>query len=524
MQKYQLTIPLPSQGINYTDDSLISDREAAEGTVNVSFKDGVPHTRNGYVKQTLYTHAGEAAAITKLGFHLVGTNERMIFASGGHLYQFNSGAVPIRRDLGTFAGSKINYLAQACELSASYPYTDKVFVVDGVAFKWFDETHGLTAIPPYTPTLDEIAAYGVNALEHAAHEINGQKFILNDDNRIWLGGYGSMVRVSHLGMAGPMPDYWPSNQVFRLPSDCTGMARFMGEVILFTENEAFLVSGSTPNFSMSGFYVNTALPGGYGCSAHDSIATGDNSVYWANKRGIYRYRYLPSGYSIPECVSEFVTNEGTTRTIRKKLDSITDWTKVFASFYDHEYRLYIGSGEVLSFDTVHSTWAFYKYGNSFASATEHNHKLFYGGQTVGTGAAYWIYEMDFAYDPLSGNTRGLSDDGVAFETILKSKVFDFEKAANKKRFRRLYLSLYSELVSYSIDLTYLVDNTSTTLPAAIVNDASAPGAVKTNLNFPIRLKHRQKRYTLQYQLKSVGLNHAWLLLDTVLMLKVKELR
>ncbi len=511
MDKYQITVPIPTQGVNYADDSLIADNEAAEGTINISFREGQPQTRKGYAKQTLFSHVGEATPITKLAFHSVATKDRLLFASDKRLYQFNSDLTPILRSLGVIGSHKPNFLPIACALSASYPYTDKVLMADGIRFKWFDETHGLTDIPPYEPNLNEVNAYGVNVLSSAAHEIHGQKFILNDDNRVWLGGYGGMVRISHLGTAGAMPDYWPSSQVFRLPSDCTGMARFMGEVILFTESEAFLISGSTPIFSMQGNYVNTALPGGYGCSQHDSIAIGNNAIYWANKRGVYRYRYLPSGFSIPECVSEFITLDGRSRTIRPEIDKITDWSKVFATFVNHEYRLYTGNGIVMVYDTISQTWTKYEYASSFNCGVEHNHSLYYGGATVGTDAKYWIYQMD----------KGLSDDGASFDAVLLSKVLDFEKAANRKRFRRLYFSLYSEFIDYNIDLTYTIDGEPATIQNAFWSGTS-PDQKATNLNFPIKLKHRKKRYNLQYQLKSTG--GAWLLLNVVLMLKIKELR
>lgn len=632
MQKLQIEIPLPIQGINCADDSLISDHEAADGTVNISFKNGMPQTRKGYIKQLLYAHTGESNGISRLFFHYVAAIKRMAYvASTGTvhtLFQMNESKDPIKRTLGVVGSAKPVFLPISCALgnvtyltvasrnltvaslllktftvdeaisadeatalagrkiflknaiytiaSATagdpggakvtvteavvnapgdgdiiYPnvaYSEKVFVADQTAFQWYDESCGLLPIPPYTPDADEISAYGTNVLTTTPDEINKQKYILLDNNRIWLAGYGQIVRLSHAGDAGTMPDYWPSTHVFKLSEDCTGMVSFMGEVILFTENTATLIAGDTIVFTSDGYYTNTQLPGGYGCSAHDSIVVGDNAVYWANKGGIFRYRYLPSGYSIPECISEFMLSDGHTRTIRKKLDEITDWTKVFAVFHDHEYRLSIGGGQVLVFDTISSTWAFYDYHHQFGCGCVYQDKLYFGGSTSdgATTPKFWIYHMDYPFDPLGTSYNGLSDDGTAISSVLKSKFFDFAKAANKKRFKRLYFTIYSELVSYDIDLIVNMDNEEQTMASVISSKISRWGndtpsddltesayavaygdelnTLRTNLNYPVRLRHRGKKYNIQYELKSDGMNHAWLLKAIVLMMKMKELK
>jgi hypothetical protein len=306
------------------------------------------------------------------------------------------------------------------------------------------------------------------------------------------------------------------------------MARFMGEVILFTANTVTLISGSTPDFSLPEKYVYKELSGAFGCDAHRSISQGNNSIYWANKVGVYRYTYLPSGFSIPECVSEFNVSNGTSthsRSIAKAIRAISDWTKVFAQFYDNEYRLYVGSNQVWVFDTIASTWAFYEYNIPFNCCTLIDKKLMYG-------AAY-IYEMDKEFDVDGATFDGLNDDGVAIAFRLESKFHNFEKAANKKRFKKLYISLFSELVSYDIDLEINLDNDLISVTDEIVNNISRWGAFKfgdkvvsrrTNLNYPIRVHHKSKKYNLQYALISKGLNMAWKLKGIELLAKIKELK
>lgn len=527
MEKYQIPVPLPSQGINYIDDSLISDNEAAEGTVNISFKDGLPQTRRGYIKQTLHEHAGESYGIERLTTHIVNGEERMLFVINNgttkSLYQFNEDLVNNRRLTGSINSTKPNFLSIQCALTGGYLFGDKTLVADGTKLRFFDTAHDLTAIDaaPYSPTADEIGAYGTNVLATTPAEVNEQRFIVMDDNRIWIGGYGNIVRISHLGMSGAMPDYWPSTQVLKLIEDCTGMVRFLSEMMIFTENTASLISGSTPVYGLDGYYTNVQLPGGYGCSAHDSIAIGDNGVYWANRRGVFRYQYQPSGNSIPECLSEFRMSDGKPRTILKKIEKITDWTKVFGLYFNHEYRLYIGSGEMLIFNSINSTWAFYDHFNSFGCGCVFNDQIYYGGTTSdgATTPKFWIYRLEFPYDPDGTSMNGLSDAGKAITFVLKSKFFDFAKAANKKRFRKMFFTVFSDNSNYAIDVKINTDNVEQVVTGAITSVAS-----QTNLNFPIKIQHKGKKYNAQYELTTNGLNQSWLLKAIVLLMKMKELK
>ncbi len=621
MERYQLTLPLPTGGINLVDDSLIADNEAAEGTINISFKDGIPQTRKGYVKSSPFNFASDAKS---LFMHRTAGAKTKLVASGGkikkqagasftditgavssdvvetQLYPCTVGAAhyptlvladggagslaagtyyyriaaitangqtdPCPEVGATVAASKAITLTwkkiqgatsykiygrtQNAELlmqtiasgdtltwtdtgsvtpSGAMPptnatasaFTDKLFILDGTTYQYYDaEGNALAAVKPRSPSSEEAETYGLNVLITTPDEVNKQKFILNDDERIWVSGYGKIVRISHL----QQPDYFPSNQVWKLEEDCTGMGRFMGEVILFTDNTATLISGKTPNWELPEKYEYIKLPGGYGCSAHRSISVGNNAAYWANKSGVYRYRYLPSGYSIPECVSEFEASDGHKRTIKKWISEVTDWTKVYAVFLDQEYRLHLGGGKVAVFDTLGSTWALFEYDREFRCGLVDQNTLYYAGP--------YLWQMDYVNDP-SLNTDGLSDDGVAITFKIKSKFFDFGKAANKKRFRKLYATLYTELTSYDIDLIMNLDNEYQTISNQITNMVARFGEMrfgerlnfsKTNLNYPVKINHRGKKYNLQYELVCDQLNMAFTLISLVLMLKVKELK
>jgi hypothetical protein len=379
MQKYQLPVPLPTMGINCLDDSLIADNEAAQGTVNISFKNGMPQTRKGYSKQTMCPDAGATSPITRIYFRRVTNDKRIDYAAGGYLFEID--ALGTKTAIGLVDIPKPALIPYTGAMDG-VAYGDHALVLTGSKFQFFGVSP-IADVPIYSPTQEEVAQWGTNVLTDAPDEINLQRWIVNDDNRYWVAGYKNLVRVGHLSETGAQPGYFPSLQVFKLDEDCTGIARYMGEVMLFTENSATLVEGSTPLSTIEGYYRRKPLPGGYGCSQAESIAIGDNSLYWANRNGVFRYTYMPTGYSIPECVSEFAIKDATgqvrTRSVKRKISEITDWTKVFATFCDHEYRLYIGNGEVLCFDTIMNSWAFYRYANEFACGAVDEGRLYYGG-------------------------------------------------------------------------------------------------------------------------------------------------
>jgi hypothetical protein len=148
-------------------------------------------------------------------------------------------------------------------------------------------------------------------------------------------------------------------------------------------------------------------------------------------------------------------------------------------------------------------------------------------------AAGYLYEMDKVYDPSGAGYDGLNDDGQPISYMLKSKFFDFGKAANKKKFKELYVTIYTELISYDIDLILNIDNDLTKITDEIVNQVSRFGQFKfgdkivtkeTNLNYPIKIHHKGQKYNIQYEMQLTGDNVAFTLLSMVLSLKIKELK
>lgn len=622
MQRYQIPIPIPTNGINCIDDSIIADSEAAEGTKNISFKNGIPQTRKGYVKDSPFNFEMETHSL----FNYVRSGVRYLLAACGTELSRQTGET-FTDIAGTLATDKVEMMTYPAALGyinepkpetftigagtlaagtyyyritalgnagETYPseeksivldstggvnvkwvkvpgstgykvygrtlgaelfmanisdpntttwldnglvtplgamptanttyidYSDKCFILDGAKYQYYDGGTHIYDVPAYSPTTQEVIAYGENVLLTVPNEIKQAKYIFNDNERIWVIN-GKNVRMSHF----QKPDYFPSTHIWKLEEDCTGAAHFYDEALMFGENTATLISGKTPDWSLPETYVYKKLPGGYGCSAHRSISEGNNAVYWANRQGVYRYRYLPTGFTIPECVSEFeipVKGKAHKRSI-KKLLSRADWSKVFSNFYDNEYRLYIGNGQVLVFDTIGSTWALYEYNIDFNCSMMWDKNLYYGST--------YLFNMDKEYDPNGVGFEGLNDDGAAIEFRLKSKFFDFDKAANKKRFKKMFWTFYSELISYAISLIINVDNDIQIIENEIINKVSRWGSLafgdkittkKTNLNYPIKIHHKGKKFNIQYELVCTEANNAFMLISSELLFKIKELK
>jgi hypothetical protein len=144
-----------------------------------------------------------------------------------------------------------------------------------------------------------------------------------------------------------------------------------------------------------------------------------------------------------------------------------------------------------------------------------------------------MYRMDYPYDPDGDTYNGLNDDGQAIEFRLKGKFFDLGKPANDKNFKKWFFTLYSELVSYDIDLATSMDRKYFTDEKTIINAVSRCGELRfgdrlnnreTNLNYPVLIKYGEYKHNIQYELVCTGLNMAWHLLSIVLKVDIKELK
>lgn len=518
MQKSNIAIPVPTEGINTIEAAFIAPNEAAFGTKNMSFKNGIPATRKGYVKSCTHNFTTEAHTL----INYVKSGTRIVLAAAGTGLLKQTSGTAFTAITGTLASDNVCALTYPFNFGGADTYGDKCFLFDGTNYRYYYDNGTLTDVPAYTPTSPEQTTYGVNVLSTAPDEVKKQKWVILDNERLWVAGYNKIVRLSHLSR----PDYFPSNQVWKLSEDCTGIVQFSDEVIMFTEHTATLIKGSTPNWELPDKYVKKSLPVNYGCSQHRSIAKGGGALYWASRGGVFRYMQLPDGTYEPQCISEIEVKRGSKKHIKSVqyyIKSVTDWTKVYAVFYDNEYRICLGDTRWLVWDSIGNTWAYYEYDKIF------NHAITY--QDTLYAVKSYSYQLDKTYDK-AVSADGLSDDGVAIQSTLKSGIIDLEKSANKKKFKTLYFTLFSDLVSYDLDLTLWFDSESLIVTDQIINTVSIIGTLKfgdilnvsnTNLNHEIKVRHKGTKYNMQYQLQCNDLNAAFALTDLVLYVKIKEL-
>jgi hypothetical protein len=79
MMKYKIPLPIPTEGINCIESSLIAPTEAAEGTKNISFKNGMPQTRKGYIKACSHNFTTEVKSLV----NYVKDGTRIVLAAAG---------------------------------------------------------------------------------------------------------------------------------------------------------------------------------------------------------------------------------------------------------------------------------------------------------------------------------------------------------------------------------------------------------------------------------------------------------
>lgn len=518
MKRLEINIPIPSAGINLIDSSLIADNEAAEGTVNFSFKDGIPQTRRGYVKNLSNQFTYEIKTI--YNFISSGVRKIVVVTNGG-MKVYNTSTQSFDSVTGTLASDYICAISYPYNFGGGDSFSDKMLILDGSKYYYFKIGGSLTEVPTYTPTTDESNKHGANVLSVTPNEIKQAQYICADGASFWVANKTKLY-VSYLNR----PDYFPANYGYTLSDICTGLTRFQNETMVFTKDSCTLFSGITGDINQQDTYSRKDLPAGYGCSQHRSIVLGNGALYWAGIHGIFRYRYLPSGFNIPEQISEIEYTSGGKqyrRSVKSLLGTITDWTKVYAVFFENTYRLCLGDARWLIFDAIGNSWAYYEYDKSFSHATTYDSRIY--------AVKNYIYELDFIDS--NNYLSGLSDDGTAITFQIKSKYFDFSKAANMKKFKKIYFTLYSNLITYTLDFFANIDADTISEKNSIINKVSRWGDLEfgdimtiknKTVNYPIKLRHRGKRYLFQYQLNTDNLNEAFSITDINMKLKIKELK
>jgi len=133
------------------------------------------------------------------------------------------------------------------------------------------------------------------------------RFLAKSEDRVWCGGLwdASIVECSKVLVPGEPVQFTgdASHQVV-LPGACTGLAYMDGNVVAFTENEIYLISGDGPNDQGIGsFPPPRKMAQGVGCTSYRSVLETNVGTMFQSRRGI---EMLPRGFGPVQYVGKNV--------------------------------------------------------------------------------------------------------------------------------------------------------------------------------------------------------------------------
>lgn len=398
--------------------------------------------------------------------------------------------------------------------SSFIPYGNKVIVLSDTNEMAAFNGQAILEVPAYYPNDYEVAAYGANTMLVAPDEVHKQRFMAFDNNRMWLGGYRNIVRMSHLDKF----NYWPTTFVWKMTEDTTALHEFMGEIVVFTENTMTTITGSSPSLSVGDTYKMYKVPVNSGVLHENCVASGDNCLYWINKLGVYRFRYVPTGNSLPECLSE-----ATGFSIKKYIDNISDWSTVSVSYFDGQLRIIYDGTKELIFNYGNEAWEYNEYPNQFRSSVLYEKTFLYASDN--------IYQMEYEGEHTIEDYQTDNNGPINFK--FKSKIFDLGKSPNKKKFVKFFVSFKSILNYFTLNLTAIFDNEQYSMEKTINNKKSVVGWFSfgdiinlsdSSTNSEFKLNHNGVKYNFQYELSGNAKNIDFELYNTTLIAKIKELK
>ena len=132
-------------------------------------------------------------------------------------------------------------------------------------------------------------------------------FIAKTEDRVWIGGGWDrrIIECSKLLVPSEPVQFTgdPSHQVMLL-DECTGLAFMDGQLVAFTENAIFVISGDGPNDQGQGsFAAPRVVSSGIGCSNYRSIVETAIGIFFQSTGGIY---LLPRGFGQPIYIGDKV--------------------------------------------------------------------------------------------------------------------------------------------------------------------------------------------------------------------------
>ncbi len=136
------------------------------------------------------------------------------------------------------------------------------------------------------------------------------RFIARTEERVWFGGLwdSTIIQCSKIIVPGePIQCTDDASHQVQLPAPCTGLSYMDGNVIAFTADAIYLVSGDGPNDQGAGlFAAPRALTRSIGCCDYRSIVETNVGVMFQGNLGFY---IVPRGFGPVQYIGAAVQDE-----------------------------------------------------------------------------------------------------------------------------------------------------------------------------------------------------------------------
>lgn len=178
---------------------------------------------------------------------------------------------------------------------------------------------------------------------------------LVENNAMFFGALGSLLRFTPVDT----PDSWPELFFLKFPSTITGIAVIQLGLLVFTQRETYLVSGTGPTT-----LTKQLLTKDQGCINHDTIVNVKGSAIWQSYDGL--------------CIS----NGGTPAVLTKKKLDRQNFSSVHAVVYNEQYFLQLQDNSIFVWDYRFEPIAKYINDNTTSLAVANNQLYGFNGTTA----------------------------------------------------------------------------------------------------------------------------------------------
>lgn len=417
-QKYLYSLRDFSLGVNEKDaPNLIPDNALIEAQ-NAILGRGFVSKRHGFTK---YNTTPLDSGVTAL-YHFNRNDgiREFIVSSGRKLYKDNNGImsqIPFN-GITTLTESKNKFLTYK-DRSAN----DALLIADRGKLKVYNGTD-IKEVSPYSPSTEEQTNPGSNTLS----TLTSFRAIAIKKDRIFAAADSKVKnRVSFChhdpGIGFAVYDYWPATFFFDVAAgendEIVELKVFRDALIIFCKRSIWALYGD--GMTLNDYNLHKInVPSGV--VSQESVKEVGNNIFFLSDDHVYSLFATDQNYISAEIVS---TAKETGSSVDNTLKTIPlmDKAKAVGAYFDNKYYLSFPSGITLVYDNVLKAWV--KWTQIQANTFLDIDGVLYFGSI--DGHVHRFSETVF------------NDDGRAIPFKIKTKILDFGKEVQDKKFRRLWL-------------------------------------------------------------------------------------